>query len=215
MKNICICTLVALALFIAGCTSGESYTRADVDFNKIDKVAVIDVQGDIRGELAKNQIADFFTMELLKRGYKPVERAQVKSLLKEHDFQWQGLTPQEDAVQAGRILNVPTVLIVNIQSFKEQISLTAKMLDIEDGSILWLGSGTGKVGRTLSTLFGAATGVGAGVAVAGEDGKVLGGIAGGLLGAAAGQALAPQTAEKVQEIIKKMCQSLPYRSRKK
>jgi len=213
MKAGLIIMLTAAVLIVCGCSSGESFVRADYDFSKIDKVAVIDVLGDVSGEAARNQIADFFTMELLKKGYIPVERAQVKSILKEHDFQSKGLTLQENAVKAGKILNVRTVLVVNIPNFREEISITAKLIDVEDGGVLWIGSGSGRTGRMLATIAGAAAGAGAGATVAGEDKETVGAIAGGVLGGVAGQALTPQKAQKAREIISKLCEKLPSRMR--
>jgi hypothetical protein len=138
---------------------------------------------------------------LLRKDYTPIERAQVQALLKEQEFQASDLTTDEGAARAGQILNVPVVLVVNIPDFGEQMSMTAKMIDVEDGSVLWAGSGVGRTGRTL--LFGSDS-----------DDKTKGGIGGGVLGGVAGEALAPQQAKQVYEIIKKMCQSLPYRLRR-
>lgn len=213
MKINCVYVLVIAILLIGGCSSGESYVKAGYDFTRLDKIAIVDVQGDVAGEAAKNQIADFFVMELMKKGYTPVERAQVQSLLEEHEFQASDLTTDEGAARAGRILNVPVVLVVNIPNFGEEMSMTAKIIDVEDGSVLWMGSGLGSTGRTLATIFGAAGGAAAGVAVAGgdTDDRTIGGIAGGVLGGVAGRALSPQKAQKAQEMIKKMCKSLPYR----
>jgi len=211
MKAIYYILLAAVAVYIGACSSGESNFRAGYDFSGVDKIAVIDVVGDVGGEMARNQIGDFFVAELVKKGYAPVERAQVQALLKEQKFQASEATSQENAVRAGRILNVPTVLIVNIPNFAEEMSITAKMIDVEDGSILWIGNGSGTTGRTLSTIFGAAAGAGAGVAVSGEDDRVLGGVVGGVLGGVAGRALSPQKANKAQEIIKKICKNLPSR----
>ena len=213
MKINCVYVLVIALLLIGGCSSGESYVKAGYDFTRLDKIAIADVQGDVAGEAAKNQIADFFEMELLRRGYMPIERAQVQSLLEEHEFQASDLTTDDGAARAGRILNVPVVLVVNIPNFGEEMSMTAKMIDVEDGSVLWAGSGLGSTGRTLATIFGAAGGAAAGVAVAGgdTDDRTIGGIAGGVLGGVAGRALSPQKAQKAQEMIKKMCKSLPYR----
>lgn len=213
MKINCVYVLVIAILLIGGCSSGESYVKAGYDFTGLDKIAIADVQGDVSGEAAKNQIADFFGMELLRRGYMPIERAQVQSLLEEYEFQASDLTTDEGAARAGRILNVPVVFVVNIPNFGEEMSITAKMIDVEDGSVLWAGSGFGRTGRTLATIVGAAGGAAAGVAVAGgdSDDRAIGGIAGGVLGGVAGQALSPQKAQKAQETIKKMCKSLPYR----
>ena len=198
-------------IVVGGCSSAESQFRAGYDFSGLDKIAVVDVIGPVGGEMAKNQISDFFVMELMKKGYAPVERAQVQSILAEQKFQSGGLTPEEGAVRVGQILNVPAVVVINIPAFAEDISMTAKMMDVEDGSILWIGSGSGTTGRTLSTIFGAAAGAGAGAVAAGEDKEVLGGLAGGVLGGVAGRALSPQKAQKTQEIIKKMCKTLPSR----
>jgi len=213
MKIVSVCALVVAVMLIGGCSSGESYVKAGYDFTSLNKIAVVDVQGDISGEPAKNQIADFFGMELLKKGFEPVERAQVQTVLKEQKFQTSGLTSQEGAAKAGRILNVPAVLVVNIPNFGEQMSMTAKMIDVETAGVLWMGSGSGKTQKTLSTIFGAAAGAGAGAAagaaVGGKDSTVIGGVAGGVLGGVAGHELSPQKAEKAQQIIKKICKGLP------
>jgi hypothetical protein len=213
MKIVVVCAVVIAVMLIGGCSSGESYVKAGYDFTRLDKIAIVDVQGDISSEPAKNQIADFFGMELLKKGFEPVERAQVQTLLKEQKFQTSGLTSQEGAAKAGRILNVPAVLVVNIPNFGEQMSMTAKMIDVETAGILWMGSGSGKTQKTLSTIFGAAAGAGAGAAagaaVGGKDSTVIGGVAGGVLGGVAAHELSPQKAEKAQQVIKKICKGLP------
>lgn len=211
MKTVCLYVLLGFVLVICSCTTGESFFRAGYDFSRVQKVAVVEVVGDISGEAAKNQISDFFVMEFLKKGYAPVERSQVLSLLEEQEFQAGDLTTAEGAARVGRILNVPVVLVVNIPNFGEDISMTAKMIDVEDGSILWMGSGTGSTGKTLATIAGVAVGVGAGAAAVGEDDKVLAGVTGGVLGGVAGRALSPQKAAKAKEIIKRICRSLPSR----
>ncbi|MHC4546551.1 MAG: glycine zipper 2TM domain-containing protein, partial [Planctomycetota bacterium] len=182
-------------------------------FSKLTKVAVVDVAGVVEGDAAKNQIADFFGMELLKKGYTVVERAQVQTLLDEQDFQASDLTGTVDAAKAGRILNIPVVLVVNIPKYNQDMSMTAKMIDVEDASILWMGSASGTTGKTLGTIFGAAAGAAAGAVVAGgdSDDKLAGGIIGGVLGGVAGNALTPQQAENLQKMAKKMCKDLPLR----
>lgn len=214
MRVVCLCTLLA-ALVFGGCASGkgESVVRSGYDFTRVDKVAIIEVTGAVRGNAVKNQIGDFFGMELLRKGYTPVERAQVQALLQEHEFQASDITSNEGAARAGRILNVPAVLLVNIPTYKEEMNMTAKMIDVEDGSILWIGSGSGRTGKTLATILGAAGGAAGGAAVAGGDtsDKVLGGVIGGVLGGVAGRALSPQQAVQVQKIIKKVCKDLPPR----
>jgi hypothetical protein len=215
MRTTCIGLLFA-ALIIGGCASnkGESYLRGDYDFSKVTKIAVVEVSGAVHGEAVKNQIGDFFSMELLKKGYTPVERAQVQALLKEQKFQASDVTTDEEAARAGKILNVPVVMLINIPTYKEEMNMTAKMIDVEDGSILWIGNGSGSTGKTFTTVLGAAAGAAAGAVVAGGDtrDKVAGGVIGGVLGGVAGQALSPQQAEQVKKIINKVCAELPYRT---
>ena len=214
MRTLCVCTLLTVVV-AGGCASqkGESYARAGFDFTTLDKVAILDVSGSVRGDAAKNQIGDFFSMELIKRGYTPVERAEVQKLLKEQEFQASDITSDAGAVEAGEILNVPAVLLVNIPTYKEEMNMTAKIINVEDGGILWVGSASGSTGKTLSTILGVAAGAAAGVAVAGGDSsdRVAGGVIGGVLGGVAGHALSPQQAEQVQKLIKKLCEEMPAR----
>jgi len=211
MKPIIWAGLAASAIFLTGCTSGEGYYRQDYDYSSVQKIAVVDVIGPVGGEAARNQIADFFAMELLKKGYSPIERAQVHVLLKEQEFQASAITSEEDAAKAGRILNVPVVLIVNVPEFGADIQVTAKMVNVEDGSILWMSTGKGKGGKTLGTILGAAAGAAIGWASTGEDDQVLGAVVGGVAGGAAGNLLAPDEAEKMLAIVKKVCKTLPSR----
>jgi len=214
MRTLYVCTLVGI-LVACGCASqkGESYSRAGFNFSSLEKVAILDVSGSVRGDAAKNQIGDFFSMELIKRGYTPVERAEVQKLLKEQEFQASDITSNTDAARAGNILNVPAVLLVNIPTYKEEMNMTAKIVNVEDGGILWVGSASGSTGKTLSTIVGVAAGAAAGVAVAGGDSRdrVAGGVIGGVLGGVAGNALSPQQAEQVQKLIKKLCEDMPPR----
>lgn len=212
-ENFILIAVIAISvplIFVAGCATGESTCKPGYDFSKINKVAVIDIAGDIQGDTAKNQIADYFGMELMKKGYSPIERSQVQSLLKEQSFQGLGLTSPSTAAQAGRILNVPIVLIANVD-YGEQMSMTAKMIDVETGSIVWMGSGSGRTGKGLNTVLGATLGALGGGSVAGHDwnDRAVGAAVGGILGGVAGEALTPQQAVQAQKIIKKICVSLP------
>jgi len=202
--RIVVYMLVISVLLIGGCfSSGESSSRAGYNFSMIDKIAIVAVEGAMKSETAKNQIADLFAMEFLKKGYAPVERTQVKALLEEQQLQDSDLTTEAGAPEAGKILNVPAVLIVNIPHFGEEISMTAKLVDVQDGSILWLGRGSGKTGGFLG--FGSAWGAGA--AVSSEEDELFGGVVGGV----ADYALSPQETKKAKTIIRRMCRTLPSR----
>jgi len=211
-------TLIAVTAAVvsaaSGCTTGESYTASGFNFAKLDKVAIVEVDSPLGSRAAENQIADFFAMELLKKGYTPIERQQVEAILAEQKFQAGELTSNEEAARAGRILNVPAVMIVNIPTWGERIDMTAKLVNVEDGSILWLGSGSGGTRRTLGTVIGAAIGAGAGAAAGGGDSsdRALGAAIGGVAGGVAGYALSPSEAKAARKLVMKITETLPPRT---
>ncbi len=210
MKNVSVSILIIVALLIiGGCSSRgaqESSYRVGYDFSKVDRVAIVAVEGALKSEPAKNQIAEFFALEFLRMGYAPIGRAHVKTLLKEQELLSEDLTKVEGAVKVGQILQVPVVVVVNIPYFSEEISMTAKMIDVEDGSFLWISSGSGKTGGTLSNIFG--TGAEAGVIAGGQGDQIFSDMLGGQL-AVAEQALTPGEAKRVQRLVQNICRSLP------
>lgn len=220
MKTISIYALVTtfLLVIIMGCSSGggESSFRVGYDFGALDKVAIVAVEGSVKSELARDQVADIFAMELLKKGYAPVGRAQVKALLKERELESTGLTTVEAATETGLILNVPVVLVVNIPHFGKETSMTAKMINVEDGSIIWMGRGSSKTKGVLASISGLfkleeVDAGDAGTGISSQEDEVLGGVAGDVLGGPVGGVLSPQEAKKAQDIIETMCKSLPAR----
>jgi hypothetical protein len=204
------------ALLVGGCASseGESYATTGYDFASLDKVAIVEVTGRISGEAVKNEVANMFTMELIKKGYAVIERSEVQPLLKEQEFQASDITTNEGAALAGRVKNVPAVLLVNIPKYKETMEMTAKLIDVEDATILWIGTGSGTTGKTLATIVGAGLGAAAGAVVAGGDSsdRVLGGVLGGVAGGVAGNALSPDQHKHVRKIVAKVCKNLPPRN---
>ncbi len=196
---------------MAGCHSVDGSYQQGYDFSNLDKLAVIEVQGQLKGPGARNQIADFFTMELMKKGYSAIERNQVQAILKEQEFQQSDVTTNEQAAEAGKILNVPAVLMVNVPRFGQKIHMTAKLIDVEDSSVLWISTGEGDTQKTLATILGAVAGAVVGVVSTGEDDQVIGGVAGGAIGGAAGYLLTPDEAKKAKEIIKAMFKDMPSR----
>ena len=207
--KIVVNVLIIAVLFIGGCSSGraESHSRAGYNFSMIDKVAIVAVEGAVKSEPAKNQIADLFAMEFLKKGYAPIDQVSVKAFLEEQGFQASDLTTEAGAAEAGKILNVPAVLIISIPHFGDEIAMTAKLVDIQDGTILWLGNGSGKTRRFL----GLGSAWGAGGAVSSEENELFGGIANGMLGGVASYVLSPREVDQAQRIIKRMCRTLPSR----
>ena len=200
--------LTVTVLLIGGCVSLQnSSSKVSYDLAGVDKVAVVAVEGSVTSEAAKDQIADFFSMELLDKGYAPVGRTQVRAQLREQEPEWQGLTTSETAVQVGLILDVPAVFAIKIPHFGEEISMTAQMISVEDGSTLWLASGSGKGQPGLANMFGFGSN-------GRSDDQLLSDVMGGPtpLGGPMDMPLTPEEAERAQAIIKKMCRSLPTKA---
>ncbi|MBW7988588.1 MAG: hypothetical protein FVQ84_00990 [Planctomycetes bacterium] len=205
--KIVINLLIIAILFIGGCASGraESHSRAGYNFSMIDSVAIVAVEGALQGQAAKNQIAEYFEMELLKKGYAPKEWSNIAAALEEEEVQPSDLNTEAGVAKAAEIINVPAILIVNIPHFGDEIFITAKMVDVADGSVLWIGSGSTKTGGWL----GLGSGWGAG---ARQENELFGGVPGGVMGGGvAVHALSPQEAEQVQRLIRRMCNTLPSR----
>jgi hypothetical protein len=211
-KSLVILTL-CVAVAAAGCSSsGQGYTVSGVDMSKYDKVAVVDVQTNL-GPAAGNQMATYFEIELIKRGYSPIERKQISVVMAEQGFQTGGATSAEDAVTVGRVLNVPAVMVVNVPEWGQKVRMTAKLIEVETARILWIGDGQGSTGRTAATVLGALAGAGLGAAVGGGDtsDKVAGAVVGGAVGGGAGYLLSPSDEKIARQVIQKVCASLPPR----
>ena len=196
MKIVVPILIIAL-LFVGGCASGraESHFRAGYNFGMLDSVAVVAVEGALQSELAKNQIAEYFEMELLKKGYAPKEWTSVAAALKDEQVEASDLDTDEGVAEAGEIINVPAIIIVNIPHFGDEIFINAKMVDVADGSVLWIGSGTSKTDGIFD--FGGG----------GQQSELFGGV----MGTMPAYGLSPKEAEKVQRLIRRMCSTLPSR----
>lgn len=203
MKRI-VNILAITALLVGGCMrSQDSSSQLTYDFTGVDKVAIVAVEGALTSEASKDQIADFFSMELLEKGYAPIGRTQVRAQLREQEPDAQNLTTVEKAVDVGLILDVPAVLVIRIPHFGEEISITATMINVSDRSTLWIASEQGRGGKGASDMFGF------GRRGRGDD-SLLGNVMGPPM--SPGPNLLPLTQEEArnaQAIIKKMCRSLP------
>jgi hypothetical protein len=200
----------SIAVLIAGgCLAKKSSFSSSYDFNNVEKVAIVAIEGAVKSETAKDQIADFFAMELLDNGYAPIALAQVRRKLEEQELNADDLTTIEAATEAGLILKVPIVLIVNIPRFDEEITMTAKMINSEDGSIVWMGKEAGKTGRSSSGVL---LGVIAGGNTRSEENDLMTGPIAELFGGETDPALTPDEEQRIQRIVRSICTSLPVRS---
>ncbi len=204
--------LIALSFSQWGCgTTGQSVVSPSFQARQPERIAILQVAGDIRGTAAKNQVEDIFAMELMKKGYGIVERSRVQRMLEEQGLQVSEVTAEAAAAKAGEVLNVAAVAMIDVNVEGEHLSMTGRLVDTETGEALWIGSGRGGSGRTLATVGGAAAGAAVGTQVGGGRGTTAAIIAGGILGGAAGDTLAPRTLQVVERAIQKMVEGLPSR----
>ena len=83
-------------LFAGGCVSGRSSYRSGYDFDSLEKIAVVSIEGAVQSETAKDQIAEFFAMEFLDNGYAPIGRAQVRAFLRDEEIELADLVDGEE-----------------------------------------------------------------------------------------------------------------------
>lgn len=216
-RIVAIAITVAVTYTLIGCggSTGESFVKRDFNFRAIKRLAVVEVKGDAnfnKNKVVQNQIADLVGMEFLKRGYEVIERSQIEALLTEQDFQ---AAPEGGAASIGKILKVPSVVIVNVPEFGDKMQMTVKMVNVQNGTLLWMGSGSGSKsgggGAVLGALIGGAVGGAAGAhGGGGQSGwGAVGGGAGGAAGAAIGQAMDAQTEQVAKNVISEICKTLP------
>lgn len=205
-----LCMLLTAAV---GCASGESYVQKDYDFGDLRRVAVTEVQVGGGGDAVRNFVGDLFSVELLKKGHNPLERRQVKAILSEQEFQETDFTSPEGAARAGRIRNVGAVLVVNVPEFDdESITMTAKLLDVEQADLLWVGSGSGTSGRNVCTAVGAAIGAGIGWLIGGDrSGKTATAAGGAAVGGIGGRELSPKKEKLARRVVRKVMKDFPSR----
>ena len=202
-------------LLIGGCSSPveESSARLGYDFSGVEKVAIVAVEGTIKSETARDQIAEFFAIELLEHGYAPIGRPQVRRLLARRAAEVNepavvDLSNPEEVVEIGLALKAPAVLTINVPHFGEAISITATMIDVEDGSILWIAHSSGRGASGGSGFFG----------MGAEDAQgdnLLSGPSTRPVGPTSGLPLSPDEEKKVQTIIRDVCRSLPSKAMEK
>ena len=213
MKNIVLLLSLISVGLLTGCATGKSYSHPGYSAEKIGKVAVV-VHSEVLDDVQKREIGDLFSMEILNRGYIVIDRGNLDQLMTEVSFQNEsGVTSEADKSKLA-VKNIKTMMVVNVSEFGENMSMTAKMVNVNTGTLLWMGSGTGSKKSGLSTIGGAALGAVGGAAVANQvdnsgTSKAIGAVGGAALGGLAGKALEPEQANLVRKVIVKVTKNIP------
>jgi hypothetical protein len=143
--------LIITILYTGGClSSGTGSYQANYNFGKIDKIAIVAVEGQIQNKDAKTQLADVFIMELLNKGYAPIPLTQVEARVREEAVSNKVSVPQQDAyTRIGQMLKVPAVLVIKVPYIDDEIFITAQLIDTQDGGVLWMNQASGEIAERV------------------------------------------------------------------
>lgn len=207
--------IVAGAFLLSGCSTTHVSGQPDrnYDFASVKRVAVVAVEGAGGNTAAQNQVAGMFNQTLLRKGYSPVERQQVRAIMDEQKFQQSDATSPSGAARLGQILNVDAAVTINIPEYGERMSITVQMIDVNSAAIIWTASGSADTRGGLSRHVGTVSGL-VGAAYLGQKrdgprGAVIGGATGAVAGDIAGEAMTPQQQKLAASLIVKLSESLP------
>jgi TolB-like protein len=136
MKNI---ILLITLLFYAGCASTSSVM---VNHSLAEKpiIAIMPLEGDY-GEQASDLIAE----QLALNGIPTIERAQLKTLLRENGFKENEMFNQASLPEYGRLLGVKRMFTGTITTVSGPLysfphaNMTLKVVDVSTGKVIWIG----------------------------------------------------------------------------
>ena len=117
------------------------------------------------------------------------------------------LTQPEAYADLGKALNVPAILVIDIPYYNEEIFITAQLIDVRDGSILWMDRKSGKTGRSsVDNFYGYYPG--------GESGFMMDPLLMFTEPPEMDQeqpdrGLTPNEADKIEKVVSRVCRSLP------
>ena len=205
--------LVASAL-VPACASvkGESFTKVGFDPLSVQRIAVVDGNNPTFKVETRQQLVDTIQFEFLKKGWAVVERANIQKAIDEVKFQNADLTTPEQRKQMGQILNVDALTFVNIGGSSDEMSVSIKMVDVESGDLLWMGTGDSDLNEGMSTIAGALVGATVGAVAGNQMGSsAIGAGVGGIAGGAIGAGLTPSALENAKDLVKEICTDIPPR----
>lgn len=121
---------VAMLLFAAPLSAQEKNAKP--------RIAVLDINPSGVPQTLAVSVTDLFSTEMVNTGmFEVVERMQVAKILNEMGFQQTGVTDSSAAVEVGKMLNTKLVVIGTIGKLGQKLVLTAKIVEVEKGKILF------------------------------------------------------------------------------
>jgi len=148
--------LLFFTVLFSSCASESVVLKQGYDFKKIKRVAVLEFKDSAYYPGSGSMVSQLFAKYLLKAGYNIVERDELAAILKEHSLSLSSMI-NPDQVTELKLSGVDALvtgtipMVVPAQDFYEngtprfiaaQVGVTARMISIETGEILWIGSDT-------------------------------------------------------------------------
>ncbi len=167
--------------FISGCATPSSEVKHDTgmksytfeginvvmkstwELSQYHRIAVTDFQSPHSAPEAGLEIADRIAIQLMKKGYKVIERDHLKTLLKEKYLNYVGVVSPENLKEFQSISGADAIITGTIGSYQSaiggssfqmgnigggsttsqsEVSFTIKMFDIENGEVLLSAAGS-------------------------------------------------------------------------
>jgi TolB-like protein len=135
-------TLIIFLFIISTKTFVGQATRvAILDFDNISGIAKYDGLGKAMSSMLISDIESNVSPKRLQL----VERAQIKKILKEQNFQSSGSVNKNTAVKVGKILGVSYLLVGDVYILNDQLIINARLTNTETGDIVFSKKQEGKI----------------------------------------------------------------------
>lgn len=125
---------ISILEMVKSIAEGKSVKKGDKVYQKQKKVKRIAITefafSDKFNQLTKN-IEDRLYTAMIQRGMDVVERDKLTQVLKEQKKEWSGLFDLSSAAKLGELLGVEAVLIGSVSDQGEQLSIRARLVDVE------------------------------------------------------------------------------------
>ena len=100
-------------------------------------MAFVALTSDAQNKLVENYVTDALTQAVFEAGnVRIIERANLEKILKEQKFQSSGLVDDNSAKAIGKIAGVDYVCYGDMKDIGEEITVNARIVDVESGEVL-------------------------------------------------------------------------------
>lgn len=145
------------AVLLSSCSTQSIVVKPGYDFSAIKRVAVLNFNDAPYYPNSGMVPSELFTKYMLKTGYNVVERTRIDAIIREHQLFLAGVLDPAQVKEFGRIAGVDAIITGSIsmlnpeRDFFEaghqrfvaaQVGLTCRMISVETGEVLWVGSDT-------------------------------------------------------------------------